>query len=564
MWVLSHPLPDLVILVSVLGMSWLLSRVRGEATETGASILERTAARPVASYVLIGALAFFGSAAVSLLWEFPQPRVHDEFSYLLAADTFNEGRLANAPHPRWQHFESFHILQQPTYASRYPPAQGLVLALGTRLGGHPIVGVWLSAALGSMAILWMARAWLPPSWALFASLLAVLRIGIGGYWAQSYFGGWVAATGGALLLGGLRQTLDRPTIARSLALAGGLVILSNSRPFEGVLLALPCALVLLVFMARRVASGQRDSFKRIVLPIAVVMLANILWIGAFNQAVTGDPGKLPHQLYADTYMSVPNFLFQPPPPRPKYRHPEMARFHTGWEQDLYEKQLSWKGRLAEKRQASIIMWRFFLGVVLTIPLLLLPWFRRDPWMLFALGLCLFYLASIWINLWNMPHYAAPFAPLVFILVAHGVRSAHESQRWQALGFHLRRALPVACLAVLGFGLVHPNRPRESPFPDWHLHRARILEDLERQGGQHLIIVRYRRDSPRHYPHEEWVYNRADIDAAPVVWAREMSPPKNRRLLKYFADRTVWLLEADVEEPHLQRYPSFPGVGNSSG
>jgi hypothetical protein len=553
MWVLSHPLPDLVILVSVLGMSWLFSRARGEAAETGTSILERIAARPIASYILVGSLPFFGSAAVSLFWEFPQPRVHDEFSYLLAADTFSEGRLANHTHPRWQHFESFHILQQPTYASRYPPAQGLVLALGTKLGGHPVVGVWISAALGSMAILWMARAWLPPSWALFASLLAVLRIGIGGYWAQSYFGGWVAAAGGALLLGGLRQTLDRPTIARSLALAGGLVILSNSRPFEGLLLALPCAAVLLAFIGRRFATGQRDSMRRIVLPIAVVMLLNIVWMGVYNQAVTGDPAKLPHRLYADTYMSVPNFVFLPLPPRPHYRHPEMARLHTGWEQDLYEEQQSWKGRFAAKGLVFATLWSFYLGIVLTMPLLLLLWSRRDPWILFAVALCVYYLGSTFFNIWNMPHYSAPFAPIVFILVAQGVRSAYDSPRWHVLGFHLRRALPVACLAVLVYGLAQPNRPRESPFPNWHLHRAQIVEDLEKQGGQHLILVRYRRDSPRHYPHEEWVYNRADIDAAPVVWAREMSPQKNRRLLNYFADRTVWLLEPDVEEPHLVPY-----------
>jgi hypothetical protein len=51
-----------------------------------------------------------------------------------------------------------------------------------------------------------------------------------------------------------------------------------------------------------------------------------------------------------------------------------------------------------------------------------------------------------------------------------------------------------------------------------------------------------------------VYNEANIDAAPVVWAREMSEGKNRRLLRKLKDRQAWLLEADEEEPRLVPYP----------
>ena len=87
--------------------------------------------------------------------------------------------------------------------------------------------------------------------------------------------------------------------------------------------------------------------------------------------------------------------------------------------------------------------------------------------------------------------------------------------------------------------------------------------MERQlmqtGGSHLILVRY---AEQHSPNEEWVYNRADIDRARVVWAREMDLEHNQALLAYFSSRSVWLLEPDRPTPELVPY-NLPSAGISA-
>ena len=81
-------------------------------------------------------------------------------------------------------------------------------------------------------------------------------------------------------------------------------------------------------------------------------------------------------------------------------------------------------------------------------------------------------------------------------------------------------------------------------------RAGVLRELAAKGGRHLVLVRYRLT---HDSGDEWVYNSADIDHSPVVWAREMDPTSNRTLVRYFQDRQIWLVQPDVQPANLSPY-----------
>lgn len=70
----------------------------------------------------------------------------------------------------------------------------------------------------------------------------------------------------------------------------------------------------------------------------------------------------------------------------------------------------------------------------------------------------------------------------------------------------------------------------------------VEDSLEQKPGGQLVIVRY---SAEHQPLDEWVYNAADIDRSKVIWARDMGAAENEELIRYYRDRTVWLVQPDA-------------------
>lgn len=506
----------------------------------------------------VGVAAMAIRAALLPIHPPPEPAIMDEYSYLLAGDTYASGRVANPAHPFWIHFETFCELAQPTYASKYPPGQGLALAAGILLAHNPWIGVWLSIAAMCASIVWMLQGWVPPRWALLGGILVVLRIAIGSYWIDSYWGGAVAATGGALLYGALPRLLfwqepRRATLRNGLVLGAGFAILANSRPFEGLLLAAPAMLALAVWALRRGRPGVRETLRALVPMLAVLGIAAVAML-AYNHAVTGSPWRMPYQVHEAQYGVAPLFWFQKLRPEPVYHHAAMKVLWADWSRDQYLK--TFRTGLAAASLAKLEnVWSFFLGPLLTIPLLAFPWaWRQKRFRLIYLSLGVMLLAQLTV-IDILPHYAAPATALIYLMVIQCLRYLRTNR---PVGLAVARGLPavLACTVVLLYSLEAGGATFLHEHYSWcfakpgDLERARLLRQLEMSPGRHLVMVRY---GPNHEAHFEWVYNRADIDGAKVVWAREMDADRNRALIQYFSTRQVWLLEPDEPNPELKPY-----------
>lgn len=505
-----------------------------------------------------------------------EPVAHDEFSYLLAADTFAHGRLSNPSPAHPEFFEAPHILVVPSYASKYPPAQGLVLALGQVLRGRPIWGVWLSCGLFAAALCWMLEAWTSVPWALAATALSIATCGVTSYWAQSYWGGMVAATGGALLFGSLRRTLRRPGFGSSLLMGVAVVVLANSRPFEGLLTCLAVGVPLGVWLLRRGTITVGAICWRWLFPVCAVVAVGVCWMGIYNRAVTGSWLTTPYAVHGNQYFDQGVFRFSSSRSPDRKPVPHVAAFYASYREppqhglrlaaatlDAFCQNLaltvdSTLGTTLETRGEPFgRLW--ILALIAAVAL-------RDRWAWFGIATICFVVLGSSLVRWWFPHYIAPIYPLGIAILALSLRRADlGSRRLQpsrrlaplvaAVLAALFLGLPMARHAIAArFELSREAKPAAAESPNSSSRtpktRSSIKRQLEREPGRHLVFVHY---DPDYTIHDEWVYNGADLAGSRILFAHDLGAAKNSRLIADSPGRAIWLLHVGQKETRLDAY-----------
>jgi hypothetical protein len=470
----------------------------------------------------------------------PAPNVSDDFSYLLLGDTLAHFRLANPPHPLHRFFETFYVLQEPSYSSIYPLGQGLVLALGEWIFRCPWAGVAISAGALAALAYWMLRGWTTPEWSLAGGLLCVIEFGPLSHWMNSYWGGAVSACAGCLAFGALPRLRANPSLWNGALLGLGAGLEMLTRPFESVLL-----ITALIFLA---APWRRAAWKA--LPAAaLLMLACAGLIYLHNKRVTGDGLTLPYALSRYQYGIPAAFTIQPKvvphrelTPQQQLAYRIQASVH-GPGTDTFR---SWFSRLAGR----VGFYRFFFPAPIYLALPFSFVLLRSYWPL--LLTILWFAAGTNFYPYFYPHYIAALA-CVFVLVS--VASLAALSRFSPAAAYL---LLFFCFAhfALWYGVHFGRNEAMWRYESWDAinygdasGRLAIQRELSKIPGKKLVLVRY---SSQHTI-TEWVFNAADIDSAPVVWARDLGDDANQELIRYYPDRKPFVLEADARPPALEPY-----------
>ena len=278
----------------------------------------------------------------------------------------------------------------------------------------------------------------------------------------------------------------------------------------------------------------------------------------YNFVVTGNATRFPYQVHEETYSPTPLFIWGTPRDV-NITNPHLHNFHFGWSFTAYQKQQELSGYLdmvllkLSRLAGNLII--FPLGILL----LMIPWVIKEHWGRIAVIIVfLICLVNLLGTTFFQPHYLAPVIPLFFFICTQGVRY------WRVAKWKDRHRGPVfvagLCLIFLAMSVTRVwFFTTNLHVPSQHKvasKRSELLKQLKGQPRKDLVFVQY---SPDHDPHFEWVYNRADIDNAEVVWAHTLDQQENQNLINYFSDRQVWWIDADAKQVKLKpvqdQYPS---------
>ncbi|MCH2173077.1 hypothetical protein MK489_20045 [Myxococcota bacterium] len=488
----------------------------------------------------------------AFLWIEPRPTTLEDFSVLLAADTFSNGRLANPPPALPTYFERPYQLVQPKYVSIATPLPALVALAGNALGDPGRASI-LTFALACVSVWWMLSAirGISAGYSFLGSMVLTTHPNLLIDWGIGYTGASLGMLGAALVYGATFRLRKAPHSAHAWVLGLGAAILWLSWPYEGLLACVPAAWILLRDGIRPPSAGANKLTLNKLLPTLLLLLATVTFTGYFNWRTTEDPLQSPRSLYNETYASVPDLLFMERPPAKDYPNISLEILYskdTRFTKPYTDRQdlVGFLGGLAEKAK---LYGNFLLPFPLLLLLLGLPWCMRDPDVRFACASLLLFGAGLAAQTFERTEFLGPFVPLgLVVLLASTAR----------IGSFRAGPVPLGLIVITGLIAWSWNAMLDR-YDDHSIelqlrptYEKNYLEDIALSNpGSHLALAHY---AQGHHVEYDWTRNDADIDGARMVWALDLGEDANREIANHFPDHTLWLLHSGVNGVRFIPHP----------
>jgi hypothetical protein len=280
-----------------------------------------------------------------------------------------------------------------------------------------------------------------------------------------------------------------------------------------------------------------------------------------NRAVTGDWLSLPYMVSRAQYGVPATFTFQANPIPQRTLTPEQQLDYRA--QSAVHGDGDTPARFASRLAERIGLYRFFFYPPLYLAVIAFLASLRELRSRWILATVLVFGLGTNFYPYFYPHYIAVVTCVFVLMSVLGLRELGKLR----LGGRMvgRQAVRLILLGYAAWFLllygVHLSGNKQlltaiARYDTAHFinsgdaeGRASVNRQLAQLPGEQLVFVHY---APRHGFHE-WIHNPADIDHAKVVRALDLGDSENRKLIDYYPQRTVLLLEPDVSPPRLTRY-----------
>ena len=386
------------------------------------------------------------------------PAYHDEYSYLLQARTFADGRLSWPPMMvRPDLFHQMHVLNEYRTASRYFPWNGLWISIFLPTG-LPILGHWVAGALAAAFFYLSAALVMRPSTALVAGLLIAVSPGI------AVFSNLLLAHHPTLLalsifLWAMMHLRQHPSFGYSATAGVALSLAMLGRPMTAAGFALPWGIYFVWKILRPSKDPWRARRLRYVAGLAIPVICGFGFLAVLNHNITGSSLQTGYQQYTDTYTPRHAYGFGNGTGGDARNGRKVITKYDQWAANLTPELAfrNLRNRCLASAQWSLAVIPVLLGLLLSL-LRAFPgnhassdWASTTRWLILSsvVSLHLVHLPYWYDGIMHW-HYVFETAPLILILVADGLEFGTDaiakitSQRAAALwmfGFLLSALVP---------------------------------------------------------------------------------------------------------------------------